>query len=508
MNRGILLNIDNTHFFHSRLVRGVDVHEEELRRFVRQYEHTQVSDLIFCAAGRIASYPSKVVTSLIDKYLQREENGQPVDYTGTMAETAYDIFVRKGLEPFAIWLEECRSIGVRGWISLRMNDCHDNDRPASLLHSGFYHAYPEYRRITHRPPDGYYDRCFDYAEPAVRKHMLALIDELLERYDMQGLELDWQREAFCFRPGDEYEGAALITDFMREAAGRVRKAASMRGHEILLSARVPADPEDALELGFDAATWAREGLIQTLIPSPRWRTCDTDIPVGLWKRLLAGTGTTLAPCIEILMQPGACRRFYATRDQVVALAEQHFALGGDSTYLFNYFDDPVPERTYWSSNAAHPDMGVRKENYNFLLRTIGDPELTMRARRSHVISERDLRPAWREREHPLPFSCEKPGEYRQTRLCVGRVPAGARVLLKLGIAQGRVEDAVIFAHRKPARLLGATEVRPAYFEHAAYVFEVPNDGSLPPYLLLEIATKGVPLTIDYIEVCVAPNAKA
>jgi len=504
MNKGIMLNIDDTHFLHSRTVKNIEVNEAEIRRFVRQYEGTQVTDLIFSIAGRIICYPSKVGTSWIDKYLQKEENGRPVDYSNTYARLSYEMYMEKKLDPFAIWLEECRAIGVRGWVSLRMNDCHDNDRPASVLHPDFYHEHPEYRRVTHRPADSYFDRCYDYAEPAVRERELKLIDEVLERYDVDGVELDWQRELFCFRPGGEYEGIEILNEFTREVKKRVQAAAEKRGHEILLSARVAADPGDSLEMGFDAAAWAREGLIDVLIPTPRWRTCDYDIPVGLWKRLLAGTDTVLAPGIEILLQPGQCRRFYATKDQVMGLAEQHFSLGGDRTYLFNYFDDPRPEDTYWNSAVSHPDAGVLKEHQDVLLRTIGDPEMTKNQPRSHIVTERDVMPEWRAGEKVLPFTCAA-GRYKQVRLCAGRIGGQAAVTLKLGVAGGRAEELEIYVDRKMAALLGETGVKPAYFDHAAYAFSVQNDGRLPVYLLLEITTKGEPVTIDYIEVHVEPK---
>ena len=507
MNKGIMINIDDTHFLYSRTAKNIEVNEAELRRFVHQYKPTQATDLIFSIAGRIVCYPSKVGTSWVDKYLQKEENGLPVDYSNTYARLSYELYMEKGLDPFAIWLDECRKTGVRGWASLRMNDCHDNDLPASVLHPDFYHEHPEYRRVTHRPVDGYFDRCFDYAEPAVRERELKLIEEVLERYDMDGIELDWQREAFCFRPGGEYEGIEILNEFTSEVKQRVNAASEKRGHKILLSARVPADPGYALEMGLDAATWAREGLIDVLIPTPRWRTCDHDMPIGLWKRLLAGTDTVLAPGIEVLMQPGACRRFFATRDQVMALAEQHFALGGDRTYLFNYFDDPKPEDTYWKGSVAHPDMGVKKEHQDVLLRTIGDPELTKHQPRSHVVAGHDIMPDWRTGEKELPFICTA-GKYKQIRLCAGRIDGNAKVTLKLGVAEGKAEELEIWIDRKKAALTGETEIRPAYFDHAAYAFAAENDGRLPVYLLMEITTTGEPVTIDYIEIYVEPVNQA
>ena len=382
-----------------------------------------------------------------------------------------------------------------------------DDLAASVLHPDFFHEHPEYRRVTHRPVDGYYDRCYDYAEPAVRDRELKLIDEILERYDMDGVELDWQREAFCFRPGGEYEGIEILNDFTREVKKRVDAAAEKRGHKILLSARVLGDPEYSLELGLDAAAWAREGLIDLLIPTPRWRTCDHDMPIGLWKRLLHGTNTLLAPGIEILLQPGTCRRFYATKDQVTALSEQHFALGGDRTYLFNYFDDPRPEDTYWKGDVAHPDAGVLKKHQDVLLRTIGDPDMTVNAPRSHVVAGHDLTPDWRTGEKELPFVCETADKYRQIRVPVGRIPENAKVTLRLGVAEGRAEDIAAYANRRPVSFIGETEVKPAYFDHKAYAFAIPNDGRIPHYLLLEITTHGAPVTIDYIEIRVEPEAQ-
>ncbi|MBE5766196.1 MAG: hypothetical protein E7335_03320 [Clostridiales bacterium] len=500
MRKGIMVNIDDTHFIASRFRKNIKVDRDEIVRFAAQYEGTQVTDLVFSLAGRIAGYPSKVITSWIDKYLQKEENGYAVDYSDTYTKVAYDIYVNQGLDPFAIWLNECRRMGIRGWISLRMNDCHDHDKPASVLHPDFFHEHPEYRRVTHRPVDGYFDRCFDYAEPAVRERELKLIEELLERYDMDGVELDWQREAFCLRPGAEYEGIEILNDFTREVSKRVKAAAEKRGHAILLSARVPADPKDALEMGFDATTWAREGLVQVLTPTPRWATCDSDIPVPMWKRLLHGTDTILAPGIEILMWPGENEMRFASRDQVMALAEQHFALGADKNYLFNYFDDPKPEDTYWTGGAAHPDMGVKKEHQAVLLNSIGDPDMTKDAPRSHVVTFCDMRPAWRVGGRDLPFACKKTHQYRQIRVCTGRIDENAKVTVRLGVAEGKAEDIVMYANRKQTSLIGQVELKPAFFDHAAYEFSVINDGKLPVYVLLEIATQGEPVTIDYVEI--------
>jgi len=292
---------------------------------------------------------------------------------------------------------------------------------------------------------------------------------------------------------------------MREVSRRVRAAAAERGHEILLSVRLPADPQDALDMGMDAAAWAREGLVQWVIPAPRWRTCDSDIPVGMWKRLLAGTGAQLAPGIELLMQPGRCPRKYTTPEQVTALAHQHFSLGGDKTYLFNYFDDPIPEDTYWSHpSVSHDHMAAAWERQKRLLCILGDPELTALEERRHVITERDLRPAFRTGGGVLPFTCRNPGRYKTVRAAVGTIAAGDTVEVTLGLSEGAVEDVELYADCRHALLIGAVELVPACDNVSAYVFRLRSEGKLPPYLVLEMTTTGAPFTVEYIDIHIRP----
>jgi hypothetical protein len=64
---------------------------------------------------------------------------------------------------------------------------------------------------------------------------------------------------------------------------------------ILLGARVPSRPHTAVGLGMDGVRWAKEGLIDMLVPCPFWATIEFDIPIEEWKRELSGTNVILAP---------------------------------------------------------------------------------------------------------------------------------------------------------------------------------------------------------------------
>ena len=75
----------------------------------------------------------------------------------------------------------------------------------------------EYSRIHGRKTEFWQDRGRDYLIPEVRQEVLDYIAEMLERYDLHGLELDFQRQFNCFPPGHEEEGRQVMLDFVKEA---------------------------------------------------------------------------------------------------------------------------------------------------------------------------------------------------------------------------------------------------------------------------------------------------
>ncbi len=104
---------------------------------------------------------------------------------------------------------------------MRMNDVHNVDDVDNYIHSSFWRKHPDYWRVP--GGKGWTDRALDYGIPEVREHAMAYVRELLERYDPDGIELDWMRFGYHFRPGKEAEGKALLTQFMREARSLTRQ---------------------------------------------------------------------------------------------------------------------------------------------------------------------------------------------------------------------------------------------------------------------------------------------
>ncbi|HOS94658.1 MAG TPA: hypothetical protein PLQ54_15160, partial [Armatimonadota bacterium] len=209
----------------------------------------------------------------------------------------------------------------------------------SPLLSSFYKDQRD-RGLTRVPyrSGGSPELALDWGREEVRDHYMRLVREVLSFRGIEGLELDWMRFGWHFRIGREAEGGELLTDWIRRVRRLCDAAAQREGHPVRLGCRVPSTPQTARMLGMDGAAWAREGLVDLVVPTPFWETCEFDMPIATWKGLLEGTNCALAGGLEIRYQP--CRGGWSsmmTPELAAGAATAVLAGGADYVYLFNYF---------------------------------------------------------------------------------------------------------------------------------------------------------------------------
>jgi len=232
---GIALNEDDGHFFGTHAGQTLDA--AKVTSWVDGYAQGQVKELMFCPNAMRTAYASKVWDPTWLNYDPDGPDDQPLF---------------KSLGPGG-------GKGPRRWIHTAWQLAQDGIDP--------------YRRADVVVTDW----SLDYGHKEVRDHHMKLVRELIERYDFDGLELDWMRFGYHFRPGFEREGAPILTDFMVKVRRLLDKAQQKRGHKIKLGARVPSRPQTAAGLGMDAVTWARKGLVDMLVPTPFWATIEAMI---------------------------------------------------------------------------------------------------------------------------------------------------------------------------------------------------------------------------------------
>ena len=421
LKNAFIINEDNSHFFGTR--QASDMTVEGLLAFVDQYANTAVTHLFLCPNAMRANFRSQTRDAIWD--LTGNEVA-PTNKGALWPENAR-LLHERGIDPYAVWIARCREKGISPWLSMRMNDVHCVNDPKNFMHASFWRAHPELWRVPQAKDGGWTDRALNYAQPAVRAYNLAFVRELLERYDPDGVELDWMRFGRHLTPGREREEGPVLTAFVREVRALTRDWSVKRGHPIRLGVRVPAHPDAAAGLGMDGVTWAREGLVDLLVPCPFWTTSDFDIPVELWRERLGGQAAevAVAPSLEFNARPWPGGKPVANDlSCVYGFATSARARGADAVYLFNFMD-----------SGTRP---VTAPDYRTLIeRGVGHAYVNAQARRFPVCY-RDTVPAGFPADVALPVKGRAGGAFR---IHIGALPVSGQAHLVFGLAKKEGSEA-------------------------------------------------------------------
>ena len=294
--------------------------------------------LLVCANDQTATFPSRSWQRFWDGFEEGDMSFFVDVPEPRIARRAHWIRQTKRLADQCDYLERamarCRQRGIAPGITMRMNDMHaGGEGPRSHMYSRFYQEHPQFR-IKCIQPRGYAREALDYSHPEVRAHAMALIRELVEYYDHEVLELDFTRFAFYFDRFNIEAHCETINGFLRQ----VRELLAVCPRHITLIPRVASSPGAALQLGFDVAAWAREGLVDGITVSQFINT-GWEMPVDRFRELIGPdvglyAGTMAGAChwdglpsVGLATDPLLLRGFTCA----------YHALGADGISPFNFF---------------------------------------------------------------------------------------------------------------------------------------------------------------------------
>ena len=437
---GISVNEDIAHFYANHLeeemtAEGCDALVDFYARF------PDVTQLLFCANVQRALFASRAWEPIYTGYDPEAGPDQPVlrfldnplDRELTLGSQGrywlHNLYLleQRGVDHLARWLARCRQRGLEGWLSMRMNDGHFYHVLDAFWHPSFWRERPDLWVVPNDQTAG--GRAFDYTHSEVREHHLALVRELLERYDLDGLELDWIRGYPYFPAGTEPERAAILTEFVAEVRQLARAAATRWGHPVKIGARVPTRIESGRLLGTDGLTWAREGLVDQLVLSSRVSVIEFDVPVGQWRRELGdrpvslvvqfGTNTLPFPGAR---QYGGAGLAQATPELLRGAAGAAYHASADGVYLFNHcYFEAEPSRRDW---------------YQRILESIGSTAALAGKPRRHAITYPEIVGPGESEGAALPAPIHG-GQGARFELCVSPLPDMNWAAVVIGFERGR-----------------------------------------------------------------------
>jgi hypothetical protein len=301
----------------------------------------------------------------------KERYGQKLDQ--------YTQAVVNGTDLIQTFLDRCRLRGQAPFISIRMNDAHHKENvdkqkgektgSISMSINRFYHEHPEYRLLPGSLSGK--DLVLNWAVPEVRAQKFALLQELCENYDLDGLELDFLRTYSYFRLAEttREQRAGIMSTFVKDVRAMLDRTAR-DGRRRWLSVRVPCytDAFDPLGIDLPAFTAAGVDMVnasshyfttqQHHLAAMRKQAPDASLYFELchtiWKGEKVAVGYDVFPY----------RR--ATREHLRTAAHLAYARGADGISLFNF--------AYYRENGTGEGRGVFGEPPFDALKSLREPK--------------------------------------------------------------------------------------------------------------------------------------
>ncbi len=501
--QGVVINQDADGF-----MRGCNnVTEQQLIDYAKGFGGSHCTDYVICLNNTNATFKSDTWTDLDDKYHQKVENGQPVDYTSEpMILSAHYLNCIAGLDYIDLWCKTFPTVGINPWLSFRMNDAHHLALNASYLLSDYFHEHKEIRRVQNASlVNSYYNYCQDYQYELVRNHMLDLIGEALSKYDAYGIELDWMREMWLWHFGGEYEGLEILNGFMHDVEALVAKYEEKYGHEIKIGVRVATTPKTNYDFGLDITTWASEGIIDVVTTSGRYTTTDNDVPVALWKSILDPYGVDFWYCIEGNVCPSASATSGGhTLETYCGTAASAFSQGADKVYLFNYMrsvSTTLTEKDRYTT--TDPAYGVSTGiGYWNVISTIGSYDKLMTRNRRVVLTFNDIEQVWVNSNQQLPKNA-MPGTGASLHMPMGDIPNGAQAFVKFSVSDPSAATAetapTVYINGHKADFVEVSYI-PEFTTQPVLTYRVPDEVTDSMYAHVEISPQKQFIAIGYAEV--------
>ena len=510
---GLLFNEDDTEFFSDRNPETVS--EADIDAMVDFYADAGVKVFMCAVVGERTSYDSAVWETYWDDYDPNGPDDQPRIRNILPEELdeyrqVLDVFAeldRQGVDYPARVIQRCRQRGIRPWLSVRMNDCHGLDTNQTPWPSKFMRDHADLARVPYQQ-FGRADLAMNHGLVEIRNRYKIVIEEMLERYNMDGLELDFCRQPLLFATGRELEGGKQLTDWMSQIHELVVQAEKRHGHSIHLGVRVPSRPETCRNLGLDVMKWVREDWIDLVVANGCALATSTDFntPVAVWRELLRPYGVALAGGIEpsatsCFLGRGKGLKIKKLDPPLVTGAATAFLHGGaDAVYLFNFFRRSMPGR--------HPDW--HDETIREMFTDLNSLETLDSRHRRHIVTYREITApgelvARRPIDQPGEISfvdaaLPAKGHYGIFRLQTGPKPLGRKVQVVLELLNSRDSNITIRTNGEPCQLADREA------DGDLLRFDVPEKALADEAHVIEVysdAKRGPPFTITWVEMDIA-----
>ena len=202
---------------------------------------------------------------------------------------------------------------------------------------------------------------FSFLHENLRQERLRVFEELLSRYETDGVELNLaQWVPFC-KFSQTAQLVPVLTDWLRELRRAATKAEQEQGRRKRICVRIPSHPDAWKMLGYDVPRWVGEKLVDGLMCMPGLMETPMDQDIDLSGAVELTQGTECSVVAAFSDQLGRQLERAATQRMIWAAAANAYGAGADGFAIVDYHW--TPNGWPWTSEEyqtlrllAHPEM--------------------------------------------------------------------------------------------------------------------------------------------------------
>ena len=214
---------------------------------------------------------------------------------------------------------------------------------------------------------GFHGLDFKYEE--VRNERFALVEETVNRYQVDGFELQLNYMPYYFRPDEVDAGRPLMTKWI----ARVYRAVKQSSNQRELAIRIPTNIEGCYSVGLDVREWIRQGIVDVLIGQNLGYPELMDQNADFRPLVAAAKGSQCRIHAAIHSHIDSDRLGEATIKMIRAAACNYWDQGVDGVYLAHWFNNWPYRGDFYEKlrEIPYPEVMAPKDKTYFVTTTTG-----------------------------------------------------------------------------------------------------------------------------------------
>lgn len=273
--------------------------------------------------------------------------------------------IRKGRDPLRLICERAHAKGMLIYPTLLVQQGRGpREEDVRCADFRFDHADLEIGAAGDLSEDFRGASCLDFKHRAVRDERFALIKETLQKYPVDGFELQLNYFPYYFHPAEVDAGRQIMTEWVRKVYRAVKR--SGRRRELVI--RIPASIEGCYKVGLDVRAWLAQGIVDVLVgqafSGPE--LLDSTIDFRPLVKAAKGTGCRIHAALQSHVDSD--RLGEATIEMIRAAACNYWDQGVDGLYLAHWFGNWPYDASFYEKlrELPHPEVMAPRDKIYYV----------------------------------------------------------------------------------------------------------------------------------------------